>query len=249
MAQLIEVISDIVSGERLDASRLSGFSDSECRFLTECDRFGRCCGFGSFFDGGLPASCHENMETVASNLYDIYMLESGQAQLCIDYFSVKNAILESMEEFHQLARERNIRLVTMMDSQQLKVYADSAKIRQVLSVLLDNALRFTKDEGVIEILAKGLPQEVLLSVVDHGVGIAPERQKTVFDRFAGFSSMPRELHGTSIQLNLAKLIIATHGGKVWVESTLTYGSSFSFCVPREMPSHFRKPKKASSLFS
>lgn len=254
MPNIVEVLTDIIIGEHVKEEDLAGFSEKERELLHECESVGRQRGFLCNFlkkpgdEGCTWESFQQEVETLAQNLLDICKLESNGLMLNVELVNMKNLILECMEEFHELGEHRNIHLVARIDSQPLKVYGDGCRLKQVLSILLNNAIKFSSEGSTIELLAKGLPQEIIISVIDHGIGIDLERQKNVFHRFIESSEQANEQKGTGIGLNLVKLLVRVHGGHVWVESTAKQGSNFSFCVPREILYHLVKERKVCSLF-
>ena len=107
---------------------------------------------------------------------------------------------------------------------------DEEKLRQVLSNLLENALKFTSVEGAITLSARVEGRNVGVSVRDNGVGIPEEHQPHIFERFYKVDRSRRD-GGTGLGLAIVKHIVQAHGGEVWVESREGGGSAFSFRLP------------------
>ena len=112
------------------------------------------------------------------------------------------------------------------------VYADKARVRQVLFNLLSNSTKFTPDGGKLKIEAVRDGDWCQLSVVDNGTGIKEEDWERIFDPFyQADSSMPKREEGTGLGLALVRQIVEQHGGRVWVESEYGKGSRFTFTLP------------------
>ena len=110
------------------------------------------------------------------------------------------------------------------------------RIGQVATNLIGNAIKFSPDKGRIEVFASGDSSTVTISVKDYGRGIAQRDINRLFQRFAQLdSSTTRKAGGTGLGLVISKGIVEQHGGKIWVESSLGRGSTFSFSLPRQRP--------------
>jgi signal transduction histidine kinase len=105
------------------------------------------------------------------------------------------------------------------------------KIRQVVLNLLSNAIKFTPEGGRIEVRAAPSNGAVEVSVSDTGVGIAPEDQEAIFEEFRQVGTAAKEVEGTGLGLALSRKFIELHGGRIWVESEVGAGSTFTFTIP------------------
>jgi signal transduction histidine kinase len=114
------------------------------------------------------------------------------------------------------------------------IQGDARKIRQVIFNLLANAVKFTPDGGRVEVTARALDGEARVSVRDTGVGIAREEQAHLFEEFRQTTSA-RGREGTGLGLSLAKRLVDLHGGRIWVDSALGKGSTFTFTLPMRQP--------------
>jgi signal transduction histidine kinase len=110
-----------------------------------------------------------------------------------------------------------------------QVVADGARIQQVLSNLVGNAVKFTPRQGRITVSAELLETEVRFAVIDTGPGIPPEQVPHIFGRFWQARSSDRR--GIGLGLAIAKGIVEAHGGRIWVESQVGVGSIFYFTLP------------------
>src|SRR5579884_946664 len=114
------------------------------------------------------------------------------------------------------------------------VMADRERIEEVLQNLLDNAIKYSPRERVVHISAQAMGEEVIVSIRDAGMGISLRDQEEVFERFHRVGdSMAQATPGAGLGLYICRAIVEAHGGRIWVESTLREGSTFSFSLPRE----------------
>ena len=114
---------------------------------------------------------------------------------------------------------------------QPNVWADRARVRQVLANMLANAVKFT-ERGAVSVSAAAAEGWVTVSVADTGVGISPEAQAYVFDEFRqADSSTTRRYGGTGLGLAISKRLVTLHGGRIWVDSEIGRGSTFHFTLP------------------
>jgi signal transduction histidine kinase len=144
--------------------------------------------------------------------------------------NVAEILKEVMEIFRPIAEQKNVHLLnpfSEIETQQT-VYCDHDRVLQVFSNILGNAIKFTPEEGVIEIHAKTEGEEVIFSVKDSGPGIAKEDLANVFERY--WQAKRTSHQGTGIGLTIAKGIVETHGGRIWVKSHLGEGSCFYFSL-------------------
>ncbi len=111
------------------------------------------------------------------------------------------------------------------------IRADERKVKQVLLNLLSNALKFTPEGGRIDVRAAVSDSMVEVSVADTGVGIAPEDQEAVFEEFRQVGMADKKVEGTGLGLALSRKFIELHGGRIWVNSEVGRGSTFTFTLP------------------
>ncbi len=112
------------------------------------------------------------------------------------------------------------------------VDADPNRIAQVLRNLLDNALKYSPQGGLVVVRGEVGEDEVVISVADQGVGLAPEHLNQLFDRyFRAQSGLSLNVGGTGLGLPIAHTIVESHKGRIWAESQLRQGSTFYFTIP------------------
>jgi signal transduction histidine kinase len=128
-----------------------------------------------------------------------------------------------------LAAGSTIRLETSIDDGLPPVLADSARIQQVLSNLVGNAVKFTPRSGCITVCAEQIGDEVRFGVIDTGPGIPAEQLPHIFGRF--WQATTSDRRGIGLGLAIAKGIVEAHNGRIWVESHVGLGSTFYFTLP------------------
>jgi signal transduction histidine kinase len=129
------------------------------------------------------------------------------------------------------AARRGIALHQGVDERLGQVRGDERKVKQVLLNLLSNALKFTPEGGRVDVRATVSDGMAEVSVTDTGVGIAPEDQEAVFEEFRQVGTADKKVEGTGLGLALSRKFIELHGGRIWVESQLGQGSTFTFTMP------------------
>ncbi len=115
------------------------------------------------------------------------------------------------------------------------IRADERKVKQVLLNPLSNALKFTPEGGRVEVAAAVNGKIVEISVADTGVGIAPEDQDAVFEEFRQVGTAAKKVEGTGLGLALSRKFVELHGGRMWVQSQVGQGSTFTFSLPDRRP--------------
>jgi two-component system sensor histidine kinase GlrK len=153
----------------------------------------------------------------------VYHFEKGNLVPLID---------RSLMEIGPLVESKQIKIETRIAEPVPLVNMDSERLLQVLRNLIGNAVKFTPHGGKVEISAKSVDGGTEVGISDTGPGIPKERLNTIFDKFQQISSAgPYQVKGTGLGLAIAKHVIASHGGRIWVESELGKGSSFMFVLP------------------
>jgi signal transduction histidine kinase len=173
----------------------------------------------------------QHLLSLINDILDLSKIEAGKMDLEPTDFELPTAIDNALMLIRERAARRNIALHMTLDERLGHVQADERKIRQVLLNLLSNAIKFTPEGGRIEVRAKPVNGFIEVSVSDTGVGIAPEDQKVVFDEFRQVGTAEKKVEGTGLGLALSRKFIELHGGKIWVESQVGEGSTFTFTIP------------------
>jgi len=173
----------------------------------------------------------QHLLSLINDILDLSKIEAGKMELELSDFDLPMTIDNALMLIRERAGRRSIALNTAVGERVGQVHADERKIRQVLLNLLSNAIKFTPEGGRIEVEAKPVNGSIEVSVSDTGVGIAPEDQEAVFEEFRQVGTANKKVEGTGLGLALSRKFIELHGGKIWVESQVGQGSTFTFTVP------------------
>jgi signal transduction histidine kinase len=179
----------------------------------------------------------QSLIELVNDLLDASKIESGTMRLDITSINLRALIDELQETMQPLAREKEITLEDNLPEDLPLVEADRTKLRRILVNLLSNALKFTRKGGRVQVRAEQMDGHVRVSVADTGVGIAPEDVARLFDKYEqARSRATRGEKGTGLGLYITKQLVELHGGKITVDSTPGYGSTFSFTLPKAVTS-------------
>ncbi len=173
----------------------------------------------------------DRMTAMVSELLDLSLLESGHAPLHLAPVDMRSVVDETQSEFALRLESEKLRVTADLPEGLPYVMGDAAKLTQVLSNLVENAVKFTPAGGSIDISATSSGQWVELRVSDTGVGIAPAHLPHVFERFYK-ADRSRNDDGTGLGLAIVKHLVGAHGGDIRVESTKGRGSTFTVTLRR-----------------
>jgi two-component system, NtrC family, sensor kinase len=181
-------------------------------------------------------SSGRHLLSLINEILDLSKVEAGRMELEVATFDLPLAIDNARTFVRERATKHGINLDVTIDERLGEFVGDERKIKQILLNLLSNAVKFTPEGGRIGISARQANGSVEISVSDTGIGISPEDQAKIFEEFrqvGGDYAHKRE--GTGLGLTLAKKFVELHGGKIWVESEVGKGSTFSFTLPERSP--------------
>jgi two-component system NtrC family sensor kinase len=127
--------------------------------------------------------------------------------------------------------EKNQEVVLDLPSNLPTVLGNPVRLRQVIGNLISNAIKFTPNRGKILLRAHAEGDQIILQVTDNGPGIPPADQPYIFDRFYRGSNVPYDAPGSGLGLAIVKSIVENHQGRIWLNSTLGQGSTFTVVLP------------------
>jgi NtrC-family two-component system sensor histidine kinase KinB len=174
----------------------------------------------------------ERLRKLVKELLDLSKLESGKHEMKKELVDFRQLVADAVRPLRLPFEEKHIALKLAIEERVPAISADPNQLVWVISNLLSNALRFTESGGTVNLDAKKVGKELLVSVADTGQGISPEYQDVIFDKFVQIKS-PTETTPGSVGLGLAiaREVVESHGGRIWVESRVGAGSTFFFVLP------------------
>jgi signal transduction histidine kinase len=174
--------------------------------------------------------CKDVLDLVDS-LLEVARMESVGLVLDLQPISLLALITNTVNRLRLLAEKYNITLEMDVPAKLPSIQGDSNKLERVLGNLLDNALKYTPEGGVITVAVRPLDGQLEVRVTDTGPGIPPEHQERIFDRFTRVPGSEGRRRGLGLGLALCRSVVEAHGGRIWVESEVGQGSTFAFTIP------------------
>jgi len=191
--------------------------------------------------GAMPNEIKDRLEKInrhsdelvhmVNDLLDISRIESGKVDMKIETLDLKNITEKIADLFSDQFKTKNINFSSNIPQDCQKILADRSQIERVFINLVGNALKFTPQNGKIEINVKCENKITQIDVKDNGFGIPEDAQENIFEEFYRVdNAINQEVKGTGLGLPLVKNIIEAHQGKIWVKSRVGEGSTFSFTL-------------------
>jgi len=179
----------------------------------------------------------ERLTRMINDLLDLSRIEAGRVELTLAQIPVVDLVTEITEALQPLAQTKSITLQRTHQGEAVKIAADRDKLHQILTNLIQNAVKFTAPQGEIRVDTR-VRDDVFVEfcIGDTGCGIPPHEHMKIFDRFYRGETIQVEQRGAGLGLPITKSLVELHGGKIWVESTPGQGSRFFFTMPVWMPS-------------
>jgi two-component system phosphate regulon sensor histidine kinase PhoR len=171
------------------------------------------------------------LDHLINDFLEFSRLQTGKLNLNLSTTSLEEELLELFEAYHPRALQSGIELKLEKSEVLPLIEADAARLRRVLSNLLDNAFKFTVGEGKVTIVTQQTNHDIRIKVIDEGIGIDAEDLHAVFEPFQRGRDA-EETGGIGLGLAVVKTIVEAHGGRVFVESELGKGSVFTVILPK-----------------
>jgi len=178
----------------------------------------------------------EQLELI-SDLLDISRIEGGQIVKEMEEMSLSQVVGDSVENVRAMATDKSIKLGTKMPASLPKLKASGVRLKQAITNLLVNAIKFTPENGEVLLRITEQSGDIYTEVLDTGVGISAEELPKIFDDF--YRGVDREKAGSGLGLSIVKRVVEAHGGKIWAESPNPEdkkgrGSKFTFTLPKSL---------------
>lgn len=173
----------------------------------------------------------ERMHRLIADILELSLIESGNVSIDVREIKLHAAIQDVINSLSNRAIERDVALNNRVAEQAI-VFADSVRLEQMLTNLIDNAIKFNRPNGSVTIDFDQVGGRDVISVTDTGEGILPEHSQRIFERFyRADRARSREIGGTGLGLAIVKHLARLHGGEVAVTSTLGAGTTFRIELP------------------
>lgn len=190
--------------------------------------------YGSLSEKGADkvAKAEDNLRhtiNLINNLLDLEKMEAGKIELRLAPTSLIPVLKRCAASVSPLAESKSIQIE--LPSNDVEVIADAGRISQVVINLLGNALKFSPSGSAVSVLLEQQKQLVKISVCDQGPGIPEDQKSLIFERFLQASTAEKNSEGTGLGLAICRAIVEAHNGTIGVESELSKGSTFWFCIP------------------
>jgi signal transduction histidine kinase len=171
----------------------------------------------------------KQMNRLIGDLLDTVRLQAGKFSLDLEDVPVASIFRQTSESFLPAAQKRNIRLNVIPPADGILVRADPLRVAQLVGNVVGNAIKFTPEKGSVTVKAAPDGERVVVQVTDTGPGIPPSDIPHLFDNF--WQARINDHRGVGLGLAIAKGVAEAHGGRIWCESTVGVGSTFSFTLP------------------
>ena len=175
----------------------------------------------------------KRLAALINDLLDISRIESGRIQMDQAPVSILEIVTQRIEEIRPQADEKSIQLALTTPESVPNILGDEARMGQVFTNLIGNAIKFTPDNGEVNVKVEADGNLLHVEVIDTGPGIPPEERQKIFDKFYQLSDIStRQQGGSGLGLSISKSIVEAHGGKLWIDDgNQGKGSNFQFVLP------------------
>jgi signal transduction histidine kinase len=175
----------------------------------------------------------QHLLALINDVLDISKIEAGQLQVAYEKIDLRQIIEKVEQTTRPLADGKGLELGFDISPEIKTITGDARRVEQILLNLLSNAIKFT-EKGSVRIVGEADEYDVMVKVIDTGMGIKDEDMETIFKSFRQIDSgISRKYDGTGLGLSISKKLVELMGGKIWVTSTWGSGSTFGFSLPKE----------------
>ncbi len=248
--------ADLAEAARVDQERLEFLAGLSHELRTPLNAV---LGFShvleSEVDGPLPPDARESVEiihtsgehlrTLIDDILDLSALESGELKLSRRPMDLRRAAEEVMREANAIAKHKKLDL-TVTGEEHVLAYADRRRVRQILTNLVANAVKFTQ-RGFVRVRIEQTGDRAVVRVVDSGPGIPAEDQTAIFEAYRQSSDAGLRVGGTGLGLATVKRLVELHGGEIRVESERGKGSTFTFSLPLATDEEIQEAMERASM--
>jgi PAS domain S-box-containing protein len=174
----------------------------------------------------------DRLVRLVNDILDIEKIQAGKLEPNFARTNLVDILNSSISDMFGLSQSSQVSIVSETELSHIDIYGDSDRLTQVMVNLIGNSIKYSPEGGVVTVAATIVNGSVMVTIGDEGPGIRPEDHIRIFETFhQSDSSDSRAKDGSGLGLAIAKSIVELHGGSIWVESKLGYGSEFSFTIP------------------
>ena len=171
----------------------------------------------------------ERLNRMINDMLDLDRIEAGRLTLHLEPASI-NLLLQEAVGRARASSAKHV-IVCDFDARAPFSQCDPDRVAQIISNLLSNAIKYSPEGGEISVTSRARDGHIDVGVRDHGIGIAPEFVKRIFNRYERYEKTSGQIIGTGLGLAISRQIVELHGGKIWVDSEQGRGSDFHFTLP------------------
>jgi len=221
-----DFVSNVSHELRTPLTSIKGYSD-----LLVCGAVGALNDQQSYFLKIIQGSA-DRLTMLINDLLDISRIESGRLKLETKPVQIEKVLHSVVEMIRPQCDKKNLSLSLNIEPNIGLVLGDESRLAQVVTNLVGNACRYTPEGGNITMALSTSSDTVRVDVIDTGIGIAPEDQAKVFQRFYRVDTpLVQQVAGTGLGLPISKMLVEMHGGRMWLQSEVGQGSTFTFILP------------------
>ena len=174
----------------------------------------------------------ERLTRMINDLLDLSRIEAGRVELALAPLAIAEVVPDIVESLQPVAQAKSISIQHRHHGGPVQISGDRDKLHQILTNLIQNAVKFTASGGQIRVETKTIEGGLVqFCVSDTGCGISPQEQTKIFDRFYRGETIQVDQRGAGLGLAITKSLVEMHGGRIWVESIPGQGSRFYFTMP------------------
>lgn len=173
---------------------------------------------------------NKNLFELLTKLLDSYYYESGKKHLNLGHYNMAEVINGVRNDLNELATSKSMTININIDKSISEIDIDKDEIGKVIYSLLENAINYTQNNGIIEIKSYKIGKDIVTCISDNGPGMSLEIKEKIFQRYAATQIIEKKA-GSGLGLYLSKLVAEAHGGKIWCESEVGVGTIVCFLLP------------------
>lgn len=173
---------------------------------------------------------NKNLFELLTKLLDSYNYESGKKKLNLERCNMVDIINNVKNDLNELAESKSMTINVNIDKNIPEIAIDKDEIGKVIYSLLENAINYTQNKGIIEIKSYKIVEDIVTCISDNGPGMSSEMKERIFQRYAVAQIIDKKV-GSGMGLYLSKLVAEAHGGKIWCESDVGVGTIVCFLLP------------------